>query len=212
MPEDNVTPEEKLLKIIENPETKKEVPPQSKVIDAKDKNAGLWLSQLKNLHIGKDILKYITLQTFNRGVLGICAALTVLFMFDFVNTAGRLNQRMEKIISEASMYGEKAKAGPMRELSAGEFAVTASRRNIFTFIPISASAVASPESEVMKTISNLKLVGIMWSDRPQAMIESSKNQKTYLVGIGEAIEQLKVKNILRDKVVLEKDGQEWELR
>lgn len=67
-------------------------------------------------------------------------------------------------------------------------------------------------ADIAEKISNLKLVGVIWSNNPQVMIEDVKGNRTYLLSIGEEMGEIKVKKIFMDKVVLEIEGQEEELR
>jgi type II secretory pathway component PulC len=75
-----------------------------------------------------------------------------------------------------------------------------------------------PKQEVVQTqaleqaVSNYKLVGIIWSDTPQAMIEDTKAGKTNLLNENEIMGDFKIKKIERDKVIITKDKMEWELR
>jgi len=69
-----------------------------------------------------------------------------------------------------------------------------------------------PTTSATDMVKNLKLVGILWSENPQVMIEDTKQTKTYLLSIGETIGELQIKRILKDKVVVGKDDVEWEIR
>ena len=44
------------------------------------------------------------------------------------------------------------------------------------------------------------------------MIENTRDNKTSLLSVGEQIEMIRIKSIYMDRVVLETEGQEWELR
>jgi hypothetical protein len=61
-------------------------------------------------------------------------------------------------------------------------------------------------------LSKYKLVGISWSDNPDAMIEDSAANKTYFLKRGQSIDSVKIQAIFKDKVVLEYQGHEVELR
>jgi type II secretory pathway component PulC len=64
----------------------------------------------------------------------------------------------------------------------------------------------------MEMTQNLKLVGISWSNDPDAMIEDTKTTRTFFVKRGQMISEVKVKDIARDKVVLTYDGEDIDLR
>ncbi len=58
----------------------------------------------------------------------------------------------------------------------------------------------------------LKLVGISWSSDPDAMIEDSKQGKTYFVKKGSKVGELIVENILKEKVVLRYNKELFDLK
>ncbi len=76
-------------------------------------------------------------------------------------------------------------------------------------------AVAQPGTNAAKQeaiASKYKLVGISWSDNPDAMIEDTAANKTYFMKRGQALDGVKIQAIFKDKVVLSSGGQEVELR
>lgn len=78
-----------------------------------------------------------------------------------------------------------------------------------------AAAEASPRgpsSRIIEATQHLKLVGISWSNDPDAMIEDSKALRTFFVKRGQMIGEIKVQAIFKDKVVLGFGGEEIELR
>jgi len=60
-------------------------------------------------------------------------------------------------------------------------------------------------------IKDLKLVGISWGTDPQVIIEDTKDNKTYFLKTGDTISKFKIETILKDKVILEAEGQKMEL-
>lgn len=54
----------------------------------------------------------------------------------------------------------------------------------------------------------LKVVGIMWSDTPQVIIEDTVERRTFLLSAGDEIKGARVKEILKDRVILSYDSQE----
>jgi len=61
-------------------------------------------------------------------------------------------------------------------------------------------------------IKNFRIVGIIWSNAPQVMIEDVSDRRTYLLSQGNMLKGVLVKEILKDRVVLSYDNQETELR
>jgi hypothetical protein len=88
-------------------------------------------------------------------------------------------------------------------------------RDIFTMGLKADAAKAgkpAPSAKDLEVVSNFKLVGISWSNDPDAMIEDSKALKTFFVKRGEMVGDAKVQAIFKDKVVLSYNGQEIELK
>ena len=72
---------------------------------------------------------------------------------------------------------------------------------------------AAPEVPTEDLGKGLSLVGISWSDDPEAMIEDTESKKTYFVKKGQALDNsVKVVTIYKDRVILSKGGKEFELR
>ena len=68
------------------------------------------------------------------------------------------------------------------------------------------------ESKLKQITANMKLVGISWSDTPDAIIEDEKAKKTYFVKPGHMIEDIKVQAVLKDRVILRYQQEEVELK
>lgn len=58
---------------------------------------------------------------------------------------------------------------------------------------------------------NLKLVGIAWGQTPIAMIEDTEKRETSFVKAGQFINEIQVKTILKDRVVLSYRNAEYDL-
>ena len=69
-----------------------------------------------------------------------------------------------------------------------------------------------PSSAIVEATKDFSLVGISWSDDPDAMIEDTKSQRTYFVKRGQLIGEIKVEAIYRDKVLLSYKGEELEIK
>lgn len=61
--------------------------------------------------------------------------------------------------------------------------------------------------DIAGTLNNLKLVGIAWGATPEAMIREVQQGRTFFLKEGEKIKGVSVKQILKDRVVLEYNGQ-----
>lgn len=213
MPQDKLTPEEKLLKIIENPQTEKGRAGPRGFTKAGSLKAALevWL---KKIRLNKVSLKNINLKIVNKIALALCVILTIFFVFDFISFGNISLKKISKITAEAAVPEVKAKKINLQKINFAETINLAKRHNIFSFLPpVDNSGQANNvPPEARQVVTNLKLVGIIWSDAPQAMIENIKEQKTYLLSAGDKIDMLSLKKVLRDKIILSKDDMEWELR
>lgn len=67
-------------------------------------------------------------------------------------------------------------------------------------------------SKLEELTKGLKLVGISWSQDPDAIIEDEGSQKTYFVKTGSNINEVKVQAIHKDRVILHYGSDEVELR
>ena len=208
MEKENITPEEKLLKIIESGQAEKRKPPGVlNKTQGKKKNLAVWFQSIR---INKDTLKFFNLQSVNRIIIAVCILITVFFIFDFFRFNIQLKNRFAYAISGMAGVAPENEKPIFPELNTADILNQVKARNIFTFFPEKIQQTQQAVDSEM--ISNLKLVGIIWSDKPQTMIENTKEQKTYLLSTGENIGEVKIKKILRDKVVLSLEDKEWELR
>lgn len=202
---EKITPEEKLLKIIENPASV-----QKKVLPGINKTVSSFLGWVKGLASTTGGPWRIDMRTANRLLVALCGLVTIYAAAYLIREGVGLNQRFNKIASGANIPAQKEKeASKLTVPKPEETPAEAQKRNIFTLTqkekPIERADLSGGAVE-------LKLVGILWSDNPQAMIEDTKAQKTYLVSQGDKIGNVGVKAILINKVVLTKDEQEWDLR
>lgn len=212
---DRLTPEEKLLKIIEDPASvvgrrkffqSKNQPKKKKLPDPK-----ILMSKIKGFRINKASLKRFDLPLANKIAIVICSMFTIFLFLSFIKDSIGFKKHFTKLIAEASVVSTKDENLPNLDVKEADLLQEARRRNMFSFLPPETKTEVFT-TEVPTVITNFKLVGILWSDNPQAMIEDTKEQKTFLVNTGDEISQLKIKRIFRDKVILGKDEREWELR
>lgn len=208
MAKDSLTPEEKLLKIIENPNIeKRSLPLSSKV---RSLGAGTVKDLLARFHIDKNLFKKFNFRTINIIIAGICIIVTLVWLLSFIRSGMVLAGRFRQITADAGASVQESQKKPKIEVNIEEALAQVKKRNVFTLLPSKEQAQASVD--IGLTLGNLKLVGILWSDNPQAMIENSKEQKTYFVSKGDKIGDIEVRSILRDKVIVGKGAEEWELR
>jgi len=73
----------------------------------------------------------------------------------------------------------------------------------------SADVISSKAAEASQT---LKMVGISWSDQPDAMIEDTKSGKTYFVKKGQMVGDFQVIAVYKDRVTLRYGEENIDLR
>ena len=71
---------------------------------------------------------------------------------------------------------------------------------------------AGPSSKAVEATQNLRLVGISWSDSPDAMIEDIKALKTFFVKKGQMIGEVQVEAITKEKVILRYGEEQVDLK
>ena len=89
------------------------------------------------------------------------------------------------------------------------------QRNMFALLEVPPPSVVKKEEanqELTNMANNFKVVGIIWSEAPQAIIEDPKTGRTYLVNRGGKLKDARVKDILKDRVILSYDNQDVEIR
>ena len=217
MPE-KITPEEKLLKLIENPG---KGTGDLKIRRPFNKRAILNLFSFKQLKAnfrslgrsGEKLKPFLlNLKFVNRFLAGVAVVMILFLVFDFI--AGRPTLSNVYIYAKETQTASQAfKISPLQNaVNLSDYQSLIDTRDVFHFEPLK-KAEATPEAmEIIKAeAAQLKLVGIIWSKNPQAMIEDIKESKTSLVNEGDTIGKLTIKRILKDKVILSYENEEFEL-
>lgn len=216
------TPERELLKLIEA----KKQPPS--LTDKSYMRKGLSLFSLGAMRgrfsFMRDSLRKILSGNFSLDIGGINRFLTVLALamfflltFHFVNSIIGIEEQVEASFKA----DEKSPPFKFQEVSvlkkSSYYLEKARKRDIFAMTKDMPKIEKGPGNkplvikDVVKKTEGFKLVGISWSDEPDAMIEDSKSKKTFFVRIGDLINDVKVESISRDKVILSYEGEEVEL-
>ncbi len=206
---DKLSSDEKLLKIIEGTDKVKSFPQFG--IKAKAKKAH---PQLLNLS-----LKDFTLQNVNKGLFVIGGILTVYFLYSFMSGTVEA-KRVILPPPVKNLDFVKFVAGDDGGAVDKDVFQDVSKRNMFFLVskkPVDSTVVKQNEA-IFEIVKSLKLVGVIWSDNPEVMVEDAKENRTYLLKKADIFGQqkFKVKEILRNSVMLEIAGvegvNEWELR
>jgi len=218
----NLTPEKQLLKLIEEPQSR-----FSKNAVMRGKGATFFsLGGLKGrFNFSKEALasfirswsgpvdtkKINIILTFISIAVGayfiatsvfLALKLSVLPVFSFKQDSAASSGALKQVsqLKALTFYMEKVRTRDIFKLGAKEPAHAASQQP------------AADTAKQAEALSKYKLVGISWSDNPDAMIEDSAANKTYFLKRGQALDGVKVQAIFKDKVVLGYQGVEVELR
>ena len=226
-PERPLTPEKQLLNLIESPKARNTSPAGlggikhhslsflspaawlGRVSFSKERFKR-WLKDLKH--------RQLDVKALNRA---LCVS-AVILVFYFISSAaiGIVNSRRLPIF-RFEAHGKESQD----VFQEGSFLKAASyylekirQRDIFQLGPKKTDELtqeitpAGPSGEMLEAAQHLKLVGISWSNDPDAMIEDTQALKTFFVKRGQMIGDLRVQAIFKDKVVLSRRGEEIELR
>ncbi len=109
--------------------------------------------------------------------------------------------RQESLLKVASFYLERVRQRDIFKI--GEKIETAEEEE---------KGPKPPSGQTMEIAQHLKLVGISWSDDPDAMVEDTRALRTYFVKRGEAIGEFIVHAIFKDKIILRRGTEEVELK
>lgn len=219
------SPEEKLLRLIKG--VKKKGQPKEEELTPKIQSSANGMPQLSKISahqkgteskIAKSIsislpfkLKEINTETLNTILVIILGCLLLYFVYDLGHTL--LSKKTEvRILAEDEHKTPKVTEGKAAlEVKPYSFySSSVGGRNIFMPQELEVESItAGPVLEEVR--ANLSLIGVIAGDRPQAIIEDKKSGKSYFLYKGGTIGQAKVVDILQDTVIMEYNGQRFEL-
>jgi len=215
MAKEDYSPEEKLLNIIEENEGGG-VSAES----AKDaKNPGGTKIPIKNIldwfygiySAKKRSFSELNLRLVNSVLAAFLAVLVVFLAADFIISRPNLKKIYPKVSDlAASIPLNRGFVSFLEPVS--NYLNASKKRDIFNPLSLSPTEKSKESPSVLiDLIKDLRLVGIYWSKDPEAMIEHTKEKKTYFLKIGQVIKGVKIKAILKDRVILEYNNEETEL-
>lgn len=193
------TPEEKLLHIIEKPEEMDRLN-----IKKRGKKGILPISKLVKIPFINNIdFKKITLHGINKTLISISAVVTIALILYFIK-GERLSQIRLAHIKQKNVgtdFQIDIKKKDIPDLSS--YISETETNNPFHVLPF----IGKDKSVEIEEKIELQLVGIIWSDNPQAIIEDTVSKKNYLVNKGDTIDKFTVKDITQAEVrITSKDG------
>jgi len=146
------------------------------------------------------------------------------FAVDFMRGMNKSKIEIQAAIREA-LNGKGGMQGALWAPQASDFSNYAqvfSARNIFQPFErkVIDTAANVPEEKtalqkIEEQVKDLRLVGISWLDTPEsasAMIENTMSGTTYFLSIGDKIQNVTVKNIYADSIVVSYGGEEMEIK
>ena len=228
MPEESPTPEERLLKLIRRRSSSPVTVEGSKTSSPKqEKKRPLSFPKFPRLSLSLPrrtksspasevpwiLSDPITAPDFferTQKILFILIGVALLFLF----TNRFLPHR--KITSSALLEGNTASSeAPAQEPSTAKpyeyYGKALSQRDLFQpGLPSKEEKGNSPSLKETR-FKDLALIGILSGKTPQAIIEDKKENKTYFLKEGELLGEMRVEQILNEKVTLSYEGEQFEL-
>jgi len=197
---DNLSPEEKLLRLIRG-EKKGPSPAPA--------------SAQSNTAPGKRAAFKIEAPSFlkhpdARKIIFILLAISCLYLiFSFIYPLVALRKvKLPEAPKEKNAVLEAVPGVEQKPLE--EYLKEISGKQIFSNLP--SAGVAGPVSGVaVDLVKDINLVGIIAGDNPQAIIEDRKTQKTYYLDKGQFIGEFQLEDIQEGKIILNYNGQKFEL-
>ncbi len=200
---ENISPEEKLLRLIRG--DKKPSPadaaPKDSAVAVKTADAlGLKPSPLR-LRVNYALInKYIPV-IFMVSLLYLAAA----FIYPFV---GLKNIRVPDVSEEKSVEPRTAHEQTSRPYEA--YLEASQGRQLFGSGPAQEIGAPTIKGEA-ESIKDISLVGIISGENPQAIISDNKTQQTYYLSKGQFVGEFQVEEIQEGKIILNSKGQRYEL-
>lgn len=190
---DNISPEEKLLRLIR---TKEKESPQPEVKSAARE------------HRYSPIQNYLSLPYFKKFVSWVFILSSIYLVISFIYSwVGLKKIKLPNVSAEKKEAVEAELKSVVKPI---DFYLEGTRdRQIFESTGIFAGE--KPLSKIDTDIKDINLVGIISGENPQAVIEDKKTQKTFYVNKGQFIGEFRVEDIQEGKIILNLRGQRFEL-
>jgi len=200
----NITPEERLLHLIENSkEGSKEF--FKKTVGGKRKTDSSKSSVFLNIFSGfsfKTSLKKIGIHSVNKILIGISLLLSIVFLIQWSKEKALIQKGFNALsIGHSETKSDRLDLEQPNMPDANGYIAAIEKNNPFHFLPIE----EKNETTEITLATEFKLVGILWTDKVQAIIEDSTSEQTYLVSEGDPIGEYIVTNITQTEVTLHAD-------
>ncbi len=146
----------------------------------------------------------------------IAVALMGYLLFEFFFNRPDISWIEERPSLERQAYVPARKSPTQRTILS--YLAMVQRRNVFSPFIVVDTRVEEEEEEredlreaAKKLAAKLKLVGILLSPQPRAMVEDLETNETFFLKEGDIVNQLKIKEILSDRIILDYQGETIEM-
>ncbi|MCQ9204777.1 MAG: hypothetical protein NG737_00465 [Omnitrophica bacterium] len=224
--ERDITPEKQLLRLIEDPKLQNKGALQAQKV----KHRGLsllspaaWISRFsfwaeKFKQSVKGGISPLDFKLIN-SILVLCIIILAgYFLYNaYFSTTNLRNMPDLQLDSKESIKTAAFPEVSVLKKSSTYYLGKVRQRNIFRIggaDSVDLSKVFAPviAARLVDEIKHLRLVGISWSDDPDAMVEDTNTGRTFFIKRGEMIDKFKVEAIFKDKIILGYGGEEVELK
>lgn len=207
---DNISPEEKLLRLIRGKKEPKNssLNPESVLDNSLPGTSSNINYFFKKLLSGLSLSHLFLQKASLIIILFSLIPLVISFVYPFVGL------KKIKLPAVSAQKIEGFALIPDQKMKPYEFySEVLSRSDLFKVSTTAAqeAAVGTVAADA-SSIKDIDLIGIISGDSPQAIIEDKKIKKTYYVTKGQFIGDIQVEDILQGKVVLIFEGQKYELQ
>jgi type II secretory pathway component PulC len=218
---ERLTPEKQLLNLIENPKGEQIKAENLKRQGKKWFSLGALKGRLSFSSDKRPSFKDFVKAGFGVKQINLSLKISIIFLaiylsYNVVVMALELKKASNLIFTADKIPADSQEhTSPLKEMQ--YYLKKPSARNLFDF---GASPKIEPKKELPSAAplavdysKDFSLVGIAWSANPEAMIEDVKNKRTHFARQGQLIEgRAKVVAIFKDRVMLNVEGKEFELK
>ncbi len=219
------SPEEKLLRLIRG--KAKEVDKPTALKAASPKGPAEMTSsampttqcQPRTIPVVTDERRY--LKYINSALITVLIITVAFFVYDLVSfkfkrpALGAVNEAQTSSLEFLPQISEPGfQSGEAQRTPFSTYSEAIGSRELFKPLRPGAQTEKAPtlgSESAYDKLKDLSLIGIIAGERPQAVIEDKKIQKTYFLYKGQTINQMKVEEILKDRVILDYYGEMLEL-
>ena len=227
----NVTPEERLLRLIESEETgaRKFVFWDMRTWPGLFVPFGQRARRPARVRFAAgSILRALTLERINRGLIVIFVSLLAGIALNMNGAQSSLKDLSSQVGASRPRAGAGEPSASLRPLEA--YVSEAEKRDLFSLVlaskpetPEAATAAPVKRAEpvqppkpapleiLREKAKTLKVVGIAWGETPVAMIEDTTTRETFFLKALQSIRGIRVKAVLKDRVILSYENAEHDL-